>query len=329
MDNLDEYGGYAIAVVGMALRVPGANTPDQYWHNLKNGVESVEFYDDETLLAKGVTPEQLKNPHYVKAGAPLDGVDQFDPDFFGFSPKEAGILDPQHRHFYECAWEALENAGHVPSTFDGAIGVFAGCGMGAYFAFNLLSNPDLRESVGLFLLRHTGNDKDFLSTRVSYSFNLKGPSINVQTACSTSSVATHLACQSLLNEECDMALAGGVTIEIPHGHGYLYKEGEILSPDGHCRPFDHRSKGTIFGSGAGVIVLRRLEDAIADGDHIYAVICGSAVNNDGSGKVGYLAPSVEGQAEAIAEALAIADLDADSIGYVECHGTGTQMGDPL
>lgn len=329
MESTEEGAGYDIAIVGMSVRVPGATDPDQYWKNLRDGVESVQFYTDEELASRGVSPAQLKNPHYVKAGAPLEDVAGFDPEFFGFSPKEAGILDPQHRQFYETAWEALERAGHVPETFDGAIGVFAGCGMGAYFAYNILSNQDLLNSVGLFLLRHTGNDKDFLSTRVSYSFNLKGPSINVQTACSTSAVATHMACQSLMSGECDMALAGGVTLEIPHGIGYMYKEGEILSPDGHCRPFDHRSKGTIFGSGTGVLVLRRLEDALEDGDHIHAVISGSAINNDGSSKVGYLAPSVEGQAQAITEALAVADVSADSIGYVECHGTGTPVGDPI
>ncbi len=331
MDNSDEddFGGYGIAIVGMANRVPGAKSPEEYWYNLKNGIESVKFYSDEEMAAAGVTPDLLKNPHYVKAGAHLDKFDHFDPDFFGFSPKEAGILDPQHRQFYECCWEALERAGHPPSKFDGAIGVYAGSGMAAYLAQNIMTNKELVDSVGMFLLRHTGNDKDFLSTRVSYSFNLKGPAVNVQTACSTSSVATHLACQALLSEECDMALAGGVTIDLPHNRGYLYKENEILSPDGHCRAFDHRSKGTIFGSGTGVIVLRRLEDAIEDGDHIHAVIIGSAVNNDGSAKVGYLAPSVEGQAEAITEALEIADVDADSIGYVECHGTGTPVGDPI
>ncbi len=331
MDNseTEDFGGYGIAIVGMANRVPGAKNPVEFWHNLENGVESVSFYTDEQMAAAGVTPDLLKNPHYVKAGAHLDKFDHFDPDFFGFSPKEAGILDPQHRQFYECCWEALERAGHPPSKFDGAIGIYAGSGMAAYLAQNIMTNKELVDSVGMFLLRHTGNDKDFLATRVSYSFNLKGPSVNVQTACSTSSVATHLACQALLSEECDMALAGGATIDLPHHRGYLYKENEILSPDGHCRAFDHRSKGTIFGSGTGVIVLRRLEDALADGDHIHAVIIGSAVNNDGSSKVGYLAPSVEGQAEAITEALEIADVDADSIGYVECHGTGTPVGDPI
>jgi acyl transferase domain-containing protein/thioesterase domain-containing protein/acyl carrier protein len=318
-----------IAIVGMALRVPGAATPEAFWANLVNGVDSLRTYTEDELLARGVSRSALADPNYVRGGMPLDGVDAFDPEFFGFSAKEAAILDPQHRQFYEVAWEALERAGHPPSRFDGAIGVFAGSGMAAYFAQNILTNPDLVKSVGLFLLRHTGNDKDFLATRVSYAFDLQGPSVNVQTACSTSLVATHLAVQSLLSGETDMALAGGVTIELPHDVGYFYKEGEILSPDGHCRTFDHRSKGTVFGSGAGVVVLRRLADALESGDHIHAVIKGSAVNNDGSGKVGYLAPSVEGQAAAIAEALAVADVEAGSIEYVECHGTGTPVGDPI
>ncbi|MEE4383726.1 MAG: polyketide synthase, partial [Pseudomonadales bacterium] len=318
-----------IAIVGMALRVPGALTPEAFWANLQGGVDALRTYGEDELLARGVSKSALADPNYVRGGMPLEGFDEFDPEFFGFSAKEAAILDPQHRQFYEVAWEALERAGHPPSRFDGAVGVFAGSGMAAYLAQNILTNPDLLKSVGLFLLRHTGNDKDFLATRVSYAFDLKGPSVNVQTACSTSLVATHLAVQSLLSGETDLALAGGVTVELPHGVGYHYQEGEILSPDGHCRSFDHRSKGTVFGSGAGVVVLRRLSDALADGDHIHAVIKGSAVNNDGSSKVGYLAPSVEGQAAAIAEALAVADLDADAIEYVECHGTGTPVGDPI
>ena len=318
-----------IAIVGMALRVPGATTPEQFWQNLRNGEEALQQYSGDVLRSRGVAPSLLNDPDYVPAGMPLADFDEFDPEFFGFSPKEAAILDPQHRQFYEVAWEALERAGCVPGEFEGAIGVFAGCGMGSYFAQNILRNAELLRSVGMFLLRHTGNDKDFLATRVSYAFDLKGPSINVQTACSTSLVATHLAVQSLLARESDMALAGGVTIEMPHGVGYLYQEGEILSPDGHCRAFDHQSKGTVFGSGAGVVVLRRLEDALRDGNHIHAVIKGSAINNDGASKVGYLAPSVDGQAAAISEAIALAGIDSGSIEYVECHGTGTPMGDPI
>jgi len=318
-----------IAVVGLALRVPGAATPEQFWKNLTDGVESRQVYSEEELLQRGVTRSELADPNYVKAGMPLDGMEDFDPEFFGFSPKEAAILDPQHRHFYEVAWEAMERSALPPQHFNGNIGIFAGSGMAAYFARNIMTNPGLVNSVGMFLLRHTGNDKDFLATRVAYAFNLKGPAINVQTACSTSLVAVHIAAQSLLAGECDVALAGGSTIELPHRLGYQYKDGEILSPDGHCRPFDHLSKGTVFGSGCGVVVLRRLADALESGCHIHAVLKGTAINNDGAGKVGYLAPSVDGQAEAITEALAVAGVPVDSVGYVECHGTGTPVGDPI
>ncbi|MFY9343072.1 MAG: polyketide synthase, partial [Planctomycetota bacterium] len=318
-----------VAVIGMAARLPGALTVADYWRNLLAGVESVQQFSDAQLLAAGVQPRLLKNPRYVKAGVVLPGLDRFDAEFFGLSPKEAAIMDPQHRQFLECAWEALEDAAHPPSRFQGPIGVFAGCGMGSYFTWNVLRNRRLLEEVGLFLLRHTGNDKDFLATRVSYCLDLAGPSVNVQTACSTSLVAIHLACQSLLAGESDMALAGGVTIELPHHRGYLYSDGEILSPDGHCRAFDHRSRGTIFGSGAGVVVLRRLADALRDRDHVWAVIKGSAVNNDGARKVGYLAPSVDGQAAVIAEAMTLAGVAPDDVEYVECHGTGTAIGDPI
>ncbi len=318
-----------IAIVGMAARLPDALTVDEYWSNLTQGVESVRQFSEEELVEAGESPSRLRRSNYVRSGVVMPDIDLFDADFFGLSPKEAGIMDPQHRQFLECSWEAIEDSGHVPESFNGSIGVFAGCGMGSYFAFNILRNPDLLDSVGLFLLRHTGNDKDFLSTRVSYCFNLKGPSVNVQTACSTSLVATHMACQSLLSGECDLALAGGVTIEVPHKRGYLFQEGEILSPTGHCHPFDHRAQGTLFGSGVGVVTLRRLEDALEDGDEIHAVIKGSAINNDGAGKVGYLAPSVDGQASCVAEALEVSGLDARSVGYVECHGTGTYMGDPI
>lgn len=318
-----------IAVIGMAARLPGALSVADYWRNLVDGKESVTTFTDEELLAAGVPVRQLKDPRYVKAGVVLEGLDRFDAEFFGLSPKEAAIMDPQHRQFLECAWEALEDAAEPPQRFAGPIGVFAGCGMGSYFAYNVLRNRQLLDEVGFFLLRHTGNDKDFLATRVSYCFDLKGPSVNVQTACSTSLVAIHYAAQSLLNRECDMALAGGVTLELPHRRGYLFTEGEILSPDGHCRAFDHRSRGTIFGSGAGVVVLRRLEDALRDRDHIYAVLKGSAINNDGAGKVGYLAPSVDGQSAVVAEAQALAGIEPAEVGYIECHGTGTEIGDPI
>jgi acyl transferase domain-containing protein/thioesterase domain-containing protein/acyl carrier protein len=318
-----------IAIVGMAAHLPGAPSIETYWTNLRDGVESIRRLSRDELIAAGEAPYLINRPDYVPYAAPLDGFETFDADFFGFSPKEAAIMDPQHRQFLEVSWEALENAGHPPENFDGPIGVFAGCGMGSYFYFNICSNPDLVNATGMFLLRHTGNDKDFLSTRLSHILDLKGPSVNVQTACSTSLVATHMACQSLLNGECDMAIAGGVTVELPHARGYLYKEGEILSPDGHCHAFDHRAQGTVFGSGAGAVVLRRLKDAIADGDHIWAVIKGTAINNDGAAKAGYLAPSVDGQAAAIAEAQADAGITADTVSYVECHGTGTYLGDPI
>lgn len=318
-----------VAIVGMSVHFPGAPDVRAYWRNLRGGVESTRPFTDDELRAGGVAAEDLADPRYVKRGVVLEGMEDFDAEFFGFGPKEAAILDPQHRHFLECAWEALEDAGHTPESFDGTIATFGGCGMSSYFVFNLLTNPELVKSVGMFLLRHTGNDKDFLTTRAAYVLDLKGPAVNVQTACSTSLVAVHLAVQSLLSGECDIALAGGVTIEVPHRRGYVYEEGEILSPDGHCRAFDARSQGTIFGSGAGIVALRRLEDAIRDRDHVYAVIKGTAINNDGSGKVGYLAPSVDGQAAAIAEAISVADVDSTSIQYVECHGTGTAMGDPI
>ena len=318
-----------IAIVGMAAHLPGAATVAEYWANLAAGVESIRHLTETELLEAGESPARMRHANYVPAAAPLKEFDHFDADFFGFSPKEAAILDPQHRQFLEVSWEALEDAGHPPEGFDGTIGVFAGCGMGSYFYFNICSNPDLVEDTGMFLLRHTGNDKDFLSTRVSHIFDLKGPSISIQTACSTSLVAVHYATQALLNGECDMALAGGVTIELPHGRGYIFNDGEVLSPDGHCHAFDASAQGTVFGSGAGVVVLRRAQDAIRDGDHIWAIIKGSAINNDGSAKAGYLAPSVDGQARAIAEAQAVAGVSAATVDYVECHGTGTFLGDPI
>ena len=318
-----------IAIVGMSVAVPGAEGIDAYWANLRDGVSALKRLDEAALLEAGESAERMARSNYVPVAADMPGYDMFDAEFFGFSPKDAAILDPQHRKFLEVAWEAMEQAGHPPESISGPVGVYAGCGMGSYFYFNICSNPDLVDDVGMFLLRHTGNDKDFLSTRVSHVFDLKGPSINLQTACSTSLVAIHYAAQALRAGEVDMALAGGVTIELPQGRGYEFKENEILSPDGECHAFDHRAQGTVFGSGAGAVALRRLEDAIADGDHIWAVIKGSAINNDGAAKAGYLAPSVDGQTAAIASALDAAGVAAQSIGMVECHGTGTYLGDPI
>jgi acyl transferase domain-containing protein/thioesterase domain-containing protein len=325
----NEFLGNEIAIIGIACRLPGAPNPDKYWHNLRNGVESIRRFTDEELRDAGVSEKLIQHPNYVKAGAPLDGMDQFDPAFFNMRPREALIMDPQHRQFLACAWEALENGGVDPTRFDGAIGVFGGSGHNLYYPFNVLTNQSLVDSEGLFLLRHTGNDKDFLTTRVSYTFNLKGPSVNVQTACSTSLVALHMAIQSLNQMECDMALVGGVTLEMPHNRGYLYHENEILSPDGHCRAFDAASQGTVFGSGTGVVLVKRLNDAMADNDPIQAIVLGSAVNNDGVDKASYLAPSPEGQMMVVAEALEIADVAPESIGYIEAHGTGTPLGDPI
>ncbi|MEJ6022289.1 type I polyketide synthase [Ramlibacter sp. PS4R-6] len=319
----------SIAIVGIAGRFPSARTPAELWRLLAGGKEAAQWLTDDELRANGVADAELADPNYVKASLVLPDMEMFDADFFGFSKKDAAVLDPQHRHFLECCWEALEDAGHAPEKFGGSIGVFGGCGMQAYMSYNLLTNPQLVKSMGLFLLRHTGNDKDFLCTRVSYLLDLKGPSMSVQTACSTSLVAVHVAAQSLLSGECDMALAGGVSIDLPHRQGYRYAEGEILSPDGHCRAFDDEAQGTIFGSGAAVVVLRRAEDALRDGDNIYALIRGSAVNNDGYGKAGYLAPSVDGQAAAAAEALAVAGVEPGTVSYVEAHGTGTPVGDPI
>ena len=328
-DYNDEFIGNEIAIIGMACRVPGAQNATQFWENVRDGVESIRPYTDEELRAVGVSEKLLNHPNYVKRGASLDNMEMFDPKFFNMRPREAQVMDPQHRHFLETAWEAMEDAAYDPVEFDGSIGGFGGSGHNIYYSYNVLTNQAIVDSEGLFLLRHTGNDKDFLTTRVSYAFNLKGPSVNVQTACSTSLVAIHMATQSLNQMECDMALAGGVTIELPHRQGYVYQENEILSPDGHCRAFSSDSEGTVFGSGVGVVVLRRLKDALEDNDPILGVILSTAINNDGSDKASYLAPSSEGQALAISEALQIADIDADTITYVEAHGTGTKLGDPI
>lgn len=317
-----------IAIIGMSGRFPGARDIDEFWQNLKDGVESISFFSDQEVEAAGIDPALLRHPHYVKAGGVLADVELFDAAFFGYSHREAELIDPQQRVFLECAWEALENAGYDPETYKGRIGVYAGVDMNTYLLFNLGSNPALLRSAGGFQVMIT-NDKDYLSTRVSYKLDLKGPSLTVQTACSTSLVAAHLAWQSLLNGECDMALAGGVSISVPQKAGYLYQEGMVYSPDGHCRAFDARAQGIVFGNGVCIVVLKRLADALADGDSIHAVIKGSAINNDGSMKVGYTAPSVDGQAEVITEAQAMAGVEPETITYIETHGTGTSLGDPI
>lgn len=322
-----------IAIIGIAGGFPGAKSIDKFWQNIRDGVESIAVFSDEELLSEGIKPTVINDPNYVKSRAVIQDIDLFDASFFALNPKEAEITDPQHRLFLEYAWEALENAGYDSQRCETRIGVYAGSSSNNYLSLD--SNSDacggLRQQVGLASIfqKGIGNDKDFLATRVSYKLNLTGPSLTVQTACSTSLVAISLACQSLLNYQCDMALAGGVSIHIPQKTGYLYEEGGILSPDGHCRAFDAKAKGTIIGNGLGIVVLKRLSEAIADGDNIYAVIKSSAINNDGSGKVGYTAPSVNGQADVIAEALALAGLEPETISYVEAHGTGTVLGDPI
>jgi len=320
--------GLEIAIIGMSLHFPGAPGVEEFWDNLREGVESISFFSAEELLAAGVPPEMVEHPDYVPARATLDRIDLFDAAFFGFSPNEARIMDPQHRFFLEHAWSALESAGYVPETFPGSIGVFAGLGENWYHRrFRHLAREVLGDM--MFHQAQIGSQKDFMPTRVSYKLGLDGPSINVQTACSTSLVATHLACQSLQSGESDMALAGGVAITVPQTLGYLYEEGGTDSRDGHCRAFDARADGTVDGSGVGVVLLKRLDEALEDGDHVWAVIRGSAVNNDGNRKPGYTAPSVEGQARCVQTALDLAEVDAETIGYVEAHGSATALGDPV
>jgi acyl transferase domain-containing protein/glutamate-1-semialdehyde aminotransferase len=323
----EERTGLEVAVVGMAVRVPGAGDVDTFWRNLRDGVESITFHTREALLAAGVGAAQVDHPHFVPARGEVQGADEMDAALFDLTPRDAEILNPQHRVLLECAWAALEHAGCDPDRVGRPIGVFAGSGSNTYL-LNLVSTPGLVGAVGMTRLS-VSNEKDQLAAGISYRLNLRGPSMAVQTACSTSLVAVHVACQSLINGECDVALAGGVTIGVPLRGGYLYAQDGILSPDGHCRAFDADAKGTVGGSGAGLVVLKRLEDALEDGDTIHAVIRGSAVNNDGAQKVGYTAPSVTGQARVISEALTVAGVDAASLQYLETHGTGTPLGDAI
>ncbi len=317
-----------IAIIGMQARFPGAADVETFWKNLCDGVESVSFFSEEELRAAGVDVARMNDPDYVRAAAVLEGIDRFDAAFFDISPAEARRLDPQHRLFLELAWEALERAGHAPSSIPGPVGVFAGAA-GNHYAHNyLIGDGEGRHITDLHDVV-MGSDGDFLPTRIAYKLDLHGPAVNVQTACSTSLMAVHLACQSLESGECDLALAGGVSVMTPQKVGYLHKPGMILSPDGHCRPFDAVGEGIVGGNGAGVVVLRRLDEALADGDAILAVIRGSASNNDGARKAGFTAPSVDGQAEVIAEALAVAGVTPADIGYIEAHGTGTPIGDPI
>ncbi|MEM8486724.1 MAG: type I polyketide synthase [Bacteroidota bacterium] len=324
-----------IAIIGMSGRFPGANDVKGFWKNLVEGVNSIVPIPDEDMELSAADRQFLSgNPNFVQKGAVVTDADHFDAAFFGIYPKEAQAMDPQHRLFLECSWEAVEDAGYIPSTYPGSIGVYAGSYMNTYTLCSLETNPAFIASLansfhGGVLQNELGNDKDYMSTRVSFKLNLRGPSLTIQTACSTSLVAVAQACMSLSNYQCDMALAGGSTLKLPQNRGYLYETDGMVSPDGNIRTFDAKAQGTVFGNGVAVVLLKRLEDAIADGDSVYAVIKGWGVNNDGASKVGYTAPSVEGQTEAIALAQAVADIDPRTISYVEAHGTGTPKGDPI
>ncbi|TKC98587.1 non-ribosomal peptide synthetase/type I polyketide synthase [Polyangium fumosum] len=325
-DQHNDFATEGVAIIGLSLHFPGARSAEQFWENLHKGVESISVWKEEELLRAGVDAQMLRDPNYVPAAGMIDGVASFDAEFFDCTPREAELMDPQHRHFLECAWEALEDAGCDPSRYPGRIGVFAGAGTSGYLlniqaAYGLPPEQILQLSMGSF--------SDYLTTRLSYKLDLRGPSMAVQTACSTSLVAVHLACLHLLAGQCEVALAGGVTLRAAEAGGYLYQEGGIFSPDGHCRPFDARARGTVEGNGVGVVVLKRLVDALADGDPIRAVIRGTAINNDGAQKAGFTAPSVQGQSEVIALAQAMAEVDPETITYIEAHGTGTPLGDPI
>jgi acyl transferase domain-containing protein len=311
----------------MAARLPGARNVEEFWHNLCAGEESISRFREQELLAAGVDRALLAQSSYVSAGATLADVDLFDAEFFGVTPQDAAALDPQHRLFLECAWEAFESSGYDPERLSERVGVYASSSLSGYAPNLFLSSSRLESARDVSAL--ISLDKDFLATRVSYKLNLRGPSLSVQTACSSSLVAVHLACQALLVGECELALAGGACIRVPQERGYLYQEGGIASPDGHCRAFDKAAMGTVPGNGVGVVLLKRLEDALAARDHVVAVIKGSAINNDGRGKIGFAAPSVEGQVSVIRDAHAAANTLARSIGYVEAHGTGTPLGDPI
>ncbi|MGC4969132.1 condensation domain-containing protein [Streptomyces globisporus] len=317
-----------IAIIGMAGRFPGAGDPDQFWHNIAEGVESISRLSEDDLLKAGVDADELRDPNYVRAASILEGIDRFDAEYFGLTPMEASLLDPQHRMLLECTQELFDHAGYDPGRLKQPTGVYVGVGFPAYLVGNLLSRPEIVQQVGMQRI-FFATDKGFAPTRISHKFDLTGPSIGVDTACSSSLVAVHQACRALLAYDCDLTIAGGASAILPHGVGYTYHEGGIVSPDGHCRAFDARAGGTIFGSGAGLVLLKRLADARADGDHVLAVIRGSAVNNDGASKAGFTAPSATGQAAVIAEALAFAEVPAETVGYVEAHGTGTVIGDPI
>lgn len=324
-----------IAVIGMACRFPGADKLNEYWINIIEGKETIKHFTDEEVTKSDPDFVNLRKNHdYVKVRGVLNDIDKFDADFFSITPKDATWTDPQHRAWLEIAWEAFENANCDPFSFNGSIGVFAGGSMSTYLFNNILRDPKkleilLRPSFGESTQIWLGNDTSFIPTKTAYKLNLRGPAVNVQTACSTSLVAISLACQSLFSYESDICLAGGVSIFVPQEKGYIYQEGSITSPDGVCRPFDAKGNGTVFSNGVGAVVLKRLDDAIRDRDNIYAVVSGWALNNDGNNKVSYTAPSIDGQAEVIMMAQSFAEISPEQISYIEAHGTATQLGDPI
>lgn len=317
----------AVAVIGMSGRFPGADNVQQFWQNLKDGVESISTFEENTLREKGVPEQLLKHDNYVKAGASINNIEYFDPAFFDMTPREAEITDPQHRVLLECAHEALENAGYVGSDYPGSIAVYGSVGLNTYLLSNLMPNQDLLQSMGMHQLL-LGNDKCYSTSRIAYKLNLKGPCLSIDTACSSGLVSILTAYKSLLAYDCDMALAGSAKVNSADT-GYLYEPGSINSPDGHCRTFDAEAGGTVFGSGAGMLLLKRLDDALDDNDNILAIIRGGAINNDGSDKVGFTAPSVNRQRDVIEQALDFSEVPSESISYVEAHGTGTRLGDPV
>jgi thioester reductase-like protein len=328
-DARDAADPQGIAVIGMAGRFPGASGCHRFWRNLIEQRESIRIFSHEELRASGVSPRIYSDPAYVAAKGALDeDIALFDPRFFGMSPRDAALIDPQHRALLECAWEAFEDAAYDPRKFPGQVGAFAGAGKNTYLLFNLAPREDLAASADVYAIL-AGNEKDYLASRLSWAFGLEGPSVSVQTSCSSGLVGLHLAVQSLMSFECDMALVGGVAIDVPQFGGYYYREEAMLSRDGRCRPFDAAGSGTVFGNGVAAVVLRRLDDALADRDAVRAVILGTASNNDGDRKIAFGVPSLEGQAEVAAEALAVGDVDPETVGYIETHGTGTAIGDRI
>jgi phthiocerol/phenolphthiocerol synthesis type-I polyketide synthase E len=319
--------GLEVAVIGMAGRFPGAKNIQEFWDNLKNGVESISFFSDIELEKTGVSKKLLENPNFVKSKGVITGSDYFDSSFFNYTSREAELMDPQVRIFHECAWEALEDAGYDPGNTKGRVGLYAGASSNQTWEGLCIFSGKGSEIEG----GESGSlmDKDYMSVRISYKLNLKGPSFIMQSACSTSLAAVHLGCRALLTGECDTALVGGVCIPASKMLGYIYQEGMSLSRDGHCRAFDADASGTVGGEGIGIAVLKRLDDAAAARDNIYAVVKGSVINNDGKRKIGFSAPSIDGQAECIRSALHLSQIAPERISYVEAHGTGTTLGDPI